>query len=201
MTNFPDSHKKLTSRISSYKSALTKEKRERGCIRDGSGKRYLLFSLLFVLNNLEKSKQYFEWFKNEFPEDRGEPLQKLCWAISLHRLGNENEAKTKLAELMLSNLYVIPFVLNHELKKYDMWHSSNWEEMDYVHYIPGQVLDGITSQEIKWIESLYNSFEFRRIRKRYIQIYHDLQHTKELNERTELLDEAYSLLKMLCIKS
>jgi len=69
MFTFPDTEKKLKSRISSYKSAMNKEQKNLGYINDGGGKRYLLFCLYFVLDDLNKSKEYFEWYKNEFPDD------------------------------------------------------------------------------------------------------------------------------------
>ena len=63
MLSFPDTEKKLKSRISSYRSALRKESATYGFINDGSGKRYLLFYLYFVLNDFEESQEYFEWYK------------------------------------------------------------------------------------------------------------------------------------------
>lgn len=194
---FPDTEKKLKSRISSYRSALNKEKRDCGFISDGSGKRYLLFWLLFVLDDQSKSREYFEWYKTEFPDDIGEPIQKLCWALSLHRMDINDEAKYMLADLMLSNLYLIPVILGQDVQKYDIWHSSNYEEIDYVSYIPEEVEENIRGTDIKWMGTLYDSLEFRRIRERHIEIYHDLQHTKELGKRKVLLDESYSLLDVL----
>jgi hypothetical protein len=197
MFTFPDTEKKLKSRISSYKSSLNKEKKDYGHINDGSGKRYLLFCLYFVLNNLKKSEGYFEWYKKEFPDDIGEPVQKMCWAISLHRIQKDDEAKYMLGELMLSNLYLIPHLIEQEVQEYDIWHSSNYERIDYIDYIPEKVLESITDNEVLWIRTLYESFEFRRIRKRYIEIYHDLKNTKKIEARKELLNESYSLLDSL----
>lgn len=201
MFNFPDTEKKLRSRISSYRSALNKEKREHGYIRDGSGKRYMLFCFYFVLDNPNKSQEYFEWYRNEFPDDVGEPIQKLCWALSLYRMKNEDEAKQMLADAMLSNLYLIPSIIGQEVKEYDMWHSSNYEDIDYVEYVPGEVKESIGDSDKQWMGGLFDSFEFRRIRKRYVEIYHELQHTKEIEKRTRLLNESYSLLDILRIKS
>jgi hypothetical protein len=197
MFSFPDTEKKLRSRISSYKSALNKEKKDYCYISDGSGKRYLLFCLYFVLGDLNKSRQYFEWYKKEFPDDVGEPIQKLCWALSLHRMKNDDEARYMLAELMLSNLYLIPNIIGLDVQKYDIWHSSNFEDIDYVGHIPAEVRKSIKESEIKWMDTLYNSFEFRRIRKRYIEIFHELQRTKELEKRKDLLNESYFLLNIL----
>ena len=109
----------------------------------------------------------------------------------------DNEAKYKLAELMLSNLYLIPHLIDQDVQKYDIWHSSNYEYIDYVEYIPEEVKNNIKQSEIQWMNTLYHSFEFRRIRKRYIEIYDELQHTKDLDERKSLLKESYSLLDTL----
>jgi len=197
MLSFPETENKLRSRISSYNSALNKEKKSYGHINDGSGKRYLLFSLYFVLNDLKKSEDYFEWYMKEFPDDVGEPIQKLCWALSLYRMGKNDKAKYKLAELMISNLYIIPYIWGQEVQEYDIWHSSSDEHIDYVDYIPEEVKGKIRQSEIEWMKKLYDSFEFRRIRKRYIEIYHELQNTKELEARKVLLNESYSLLDNL----
>jgi hypothetical protein len=197
MFKFPDTEKKLRSRVSSYKSSLNKEKKAYGHVSDGSGKRYFLFCLYFVLNDLKKSEEYFEWYKQEFPDDVGEPIQKLCWAISLHRMKREEEARYMLGELMLSNLYLIPHLIGQDVQEYDIWHSSNYEHTDYVEYIPTQVRKSIEEKEIEWMAALYESFDFRRIRKRYIEIYHALRNTKDLEARKALLNDSYTLLDSL----
>ena len=197
MFNFPDTEKKLKSRVSNYKSSLIKEKKSHGYISDGSGKRYLLFYLYFVLNDLKKSKNYFEWYENEFSDDVGEPIQKLCWALSLHRMQRDDEAKYMLGVLMFSNLYMIPNLTGQGIQEYDIWYSSNYEHIDYVEYIPDEVRKSIKSDEIQWMSLLHDSFEFRRIRKRYVEIYHKLKNTKELEERKALLKESYSLIDSL----
>ena len=201
MFSFPETEKILRSKISSYKSALTKEKKSYGYINDGSGKRYLLFCLHFVLNDLKKSEDYFEWYNKEFSDDVGEPIQKLCWALSLYRMGKNGEAKYKLAELMLSNLYLIPYIIGQDVQEYDIWHSSSDEHIDYVSYLPEEVRKKIKQREIEWMKTLYDSLEFRRIRKRYIEIYHELQNIKELEARKILLNESYSLLDGLNLEN
>ena len=197
MFNFPETEKKLKSRIFSYKSALNKEKKTHGYISDGSGKRYLLFCLYFVLDDLKKSKEYFEWYVSEFSDDVGEPIQKLCWALSLQRMEKAREAKMKLAELMLSNLYIIPQIIGKKIKPYDIWLSSSDAHIDYIDYLPREVRTSIKQNEMDWMKTLYESFEFRRIRKRYIEIFHDLQNVKEIGARRALLDESYTLLNLL----
>ncbi len=187
----------MRSRISSYLSALKKEKKQHGFIDDGGGKRYSLFCLYFMLNDLKKSREYFEWYKTEFPDDVGDPIQKLCWALGLQRMKDDAGARYALADLMLSNLYMIPHLIGLDIQKYDMWHSSNLEDIDYVEYIPEEIRECIQPSEIEWMSGLYHSFEFRRIRERYIAIFQALQHTKEIEKRKRLLNESRSLLDSL----
>lgn len=174
-----------------------KEKKKFGYVDDGAGKRYLLFSLYFVLNEIEETKDYITWYEKEFSDDVGEPIQKLCWALSLRRMNDETGARRMLAETMLSNLYIIPKILNQNVEEYDIWHSSSDQHIGYVDYTPKEVTTAITEAEIQWINQEYGSLEFRRIRKRYIEIYHKLKNTRDISKRKLLLEESYSLLDSL----
>jgi hypothetical protein len=194
---FPETDQKLKRKISSNKSALSKEKKEHNYIRDGGGKRYLLFPMYFVLNEPDKSEEYLTWFSNEFQDDAGEPVQMICWSLILHRMGKENKAKQKLAEAMLSNLYLIPHILGEEVQEYDMWHSSNFAKIDYVEELPHEVRSKTTEADIQWLMELYESFEFRRIRKRFIEILHSLKHERAFEVRSRLIVESHDLLNIL----
>ena len=99
-----------------------------------------------------------------------------------------------LAETMLSNLYIIPKLLDQNVEEYDIWHSSSEQHVGYVDYTPKEVISTVTEAEIQWIRQEYGSVEFRRIRKRYIEIYHKLINTKEISDRKRLLEESYSLV-------
>ena len=176
---------------------MLKEKKKFGHVDDGEGNRYLLFSLYFVLNEIVETKDYIEWYEKEFSDDIGEPIQKLCWALSLRRMNDEAGAKRMLAETMLSNLYIIPKLLNREIGEYDIWHSLSDQHLGYVDYIPKEVISSITEEEIQWTRQEYDSFEFRRVRQRYIEIYHKLKNTRDISERKHLLEESYSLVDSL----
>lgn len=178
-------------------SSLNKEMKTYGHISDGAGKRYLLFWLHFALNDLDKFEEYIDWYNQEFPDDVGEPAQKLCWAIGLRRMAKEVDAKKMLAELMLSNLYIIPQLLGESVEEYDMWHSSNYEHLDYYEYIPEELIALITKEDIAWINELHNSFVFRRMRKKHIEIYSQLKYVKDLESRKALLKESYLIMGYL----
>lgn len=194
MYDFPQNEKALEKRISSYRNALLKDQKQFGYVNDGAGKRYLLFSLYLVLNNLEQVQYYLSWYENEFSDDVGEPIQMLCWALILKRLGKNAEARKKLAETMLSNLYIIPKVLGKEIAAYDIWYSSSDAVINYFDYMPREVIAALTEAEIQWISQEYESLDFRRIRERYIEIYHQLQGLKNMEERKMLLAESHTLL-------
>lgn len=194
---FPDTNQKLRSKISSYKSSFKKEKKEFGFINDGSGKRYILFGLHFVLNDLNKSEEYFNWYKDEFQDDSGEPIQKLCWALSLFRMNKHEEAKVILGDLMLSNLYFIPYLTGEKVVKLDIWHPSNLHHIDYAYDIPNEIRENITKDDIEWMDDLFQSFEFKRIRKRYIEIFESLPSIYDIESRIALLNETEDLLNMI----
>lgn len=157
----------------------------------------MLFALYFVLNDLSKSEKYFEWFVKEFDDDVGEPIQKLCWAVSLFRLEKMKEAKYLLGTLMLQNLYIIPKILGLDVQEYDMWHSSSDADIDYYEYIPQPLLESLTTEDKEWIKEMYDSFLFRRIRQRYIDIFKNLMTVEDYDEHGKILEESYSLLDPL----
>ena len=197
MEIFPTEEKKLKARISAYKSALKREKAKFGCYSDGSGKRYSLFVLFFALGDLRKLEEYMDFFQENFPDDMGEPGQQFCWALGLNRMGRDAKAEFRLAELMLSNLYLIPQILKREIEEYDMWHSSNWQHIDYIEYIPTELIDTFTEEDLAWAEEKYDSFQFAGIRKQHIELYAALDKTKGVEERGKILKKARTLLKPL----
>ena len=197
MYRFPKTEKALRTRITSYKAAMRKEKRTYGAISDGAGKRYLLTWLYFVLGDLKAGKTYLRWYEKEFEDDVGEPIHEICGALILHRLGDEQRAKYMLASLMLSNLYMIPHLLGEAPPEDTGWRSSNRAGRDYVGTIPAEILSAITDDDRAWLKRLHDSLEFRRYRKRHIEIYRELEHTKGVEKRSPLVRAAGALLDEL----
>jgi hypothetical protein len=197
MDSFPDTEKKIKSMISRYNSALKKEYEKFGYYRDGTGKRYVMFWLYFALNDLEKAEKYIEWYEKEFSDDIGEPIQKLCWSLLLYRMVKEEEATYRLADTMLFNLYLIPYVIGEDVKPYQIWHSINYSEIGYLEEIPEELLEKITDDEKRWMERVYHSKKIREIRNRYIEIYHEIETVDKFEERKKLLNEARGLLNRL----
>lgn len=194
MYTFPKTPKQIKARIRSYESALRKEKRAHGFYDDSYGKRYLLGPLYLLANDIEGALKNFTWFAGEFTDDIGEPFHHLCWTLALHRAGREKEAVQKLLHTMLSNLYLIPRLLDEVQEEHDMWHASTWGMKDYAGYMPE--LCGLWDDEAKaWARGLYHSEQFTKIRERYVAIYHQLKEERNMPVRKRLVEEASELEK------
>ena len=190
--SIPKTPKGLSGKITKIRTQLSAFKRKQGFIDDGSGVRYYLFYLYFLLDDNRRSSEYLRWYKKEFPDDIGEPIQLLCWALILHRKGKY--ADYQLAITMLSNIYLLPHLLGDEINRVDMWHVSNYEEPDFIEYMPERVQEAITEADLDWIRKKYNSESFQKVLKRHIAINKELQTTPVGEIRNALVREKFSLL-------
>ena len=194
MYKFPKTERGLRSRISNYRNSLKSEKRKFGFYDDGYGKRYILFWLYFLLGDLKDAQTYIRWYEINFEDDIGEPVHKLCSTLLNFRLGKIDRAKYLLADLMLSNLYMIPIVLGKHVKRHRSRFGSNYADIEYAEEIPIEILSAISNEEKTWISETYESIEFHRYRKRYIEIHEKLANTKGVENRSPLVREAGKLL-------
>lgn len=194
MMTIPTDSKKIRARISSYKSSLRREKKEYGTISDGSGKRMILFWLYFLLNDHDAATDYFEWYEAEFPEDMGDPIQHLCWALSLYRMGNGPAARNRLAIAMLSNSYMIPKILCREMPA-KIRTGSNFEWAEYIDDCPPEIFDAITESDREWIGTEYDSLDFVRLRKNHRELQEQLETLEVGSERSRVVKQLFSLLR------
>jgi hypothetical protein len=193
---FPKDKSKIRARIGCYERELRKEKELHGSIHDGGGKRHRLGILYMLLGDNAGALESFEWFEKTFPDDVGEPSQYLCWTSALYRAGDEEAAKSKLAQTMLKNLYLLPRLLGIEQTVLDIWHSSNWDEKEYAEFAPPEVFELWTDEEKEWVKEIYSSQEVEEIRSRYIEIYRQLKTEPIGAKRTELVMEASGMERL-----
>ncbi len=66
------------------------------------------------INDNEGALKSYAWFEAQFPNDVGEPMQYLCWTLSLYRAGELEATTSKLRQTMLFNLYIIPHLIDQE---------------------------------------------------------------------------------------
>lgn len=191
------SDKKIKATISRYKSIFKKELKEYGTYQDGYGKRYVMFELYYMLDEPEKFKEYEDWYKANFPNDIGETVQLICWALLLKRRECYDEARLKLAESMLSNLTLIPYLNGVGFDEIKANHLVDDFDMVLYDYFSDELKEKIQINNLEWINELYESGEFARIRDRYIEIEKLLNVTKEVKDRKPLVSEQYRLVKTL----
>lgn len=189
--SLPKTSRGLSSAITRIRAHLNNERLEYGWLRDGGGLRYDLAMLYYLLGDNRRSAEYMRWFAKNFPDDIEDPLQLLLMALMLHRMGKDGSAM--LVKAMLSNLYLLPRALGETQDRLDIWHSSNWDNPEYVDTIPVRVLDAITEHERAWIRELYNREAVAKIRDRCIGIKHDLQFEHVGPRRSALVKELYEL--------
>lgn len=170
--------------------ALLKEKEQFGYSRDGSGKRYRVGVYLVLGGAPEKAADFIAWYEKAFPDDIGEPVFHLFAALAYHRTGNPEKARHYLQAAMLSNLYLLPYLFSEPLAMLDMWHASNFQQPDYL-YAVEEFLSEPTEEERGWIKAQFASNTFTMIRNKYVETFHALQYTQDMEQRHQILQEWY----------
>ena len=113
--------------------------------------------------------------------------------VADQRKDDINAASNKLIETMLKNLYLIPHMLDLNPERLDIWHGSNYEDIEYLSYLPPIAMELCTEEELDWISRQYNSEKFTAIRERYIDIQRQLKTEPCGPKRTELVERASKL--------
>ena len=88
---------------------------------------------------------------------------------------------------MLQNVYLLPILLGSRPDTYDIWHSSNMEQPDYITQAPPDFLPQLSEQERSWIGEQFDSFSFRRAREEYVATYRALKYEKNVDNRQQIL--------------
>ncbi len=169
--------------------ALAAEEKKFGMIRDGAGKRYLIGPLFVLAGQLDRALAHYAWYEEYCSEDTGEPIHYLYWAIALYRTGDAARANQKLLETTVQNLYLLPTLLGSPPAIYDMWHSSNMEERDYIFDTPEELVPSLSDEEQAWIRAQLESDRFCRVRDEYVSTYHALQGERVFDKRGEILSK------------
>lgn len=183
-----DEQRMYRDRANRARRALFKEKEKFGSISDGSGKRYRVCVYFVLCGAPEKATEFLEWFEQEFADDAGEPVFFLYAALAHHRAGSPGKARRYLLDAMVSNIYLLPYLFSRPLPRQDMWHSSNWALPDYIEEIE-ELLEEPTSQERQWLKAQYEDEVFTNMRNKYIETFRALQHARDFDTRSNILDE------------
>jgi len=189
--------KKIKAKIGRYERSLRDEQTRTGFISDGYGKRYLLGPLHMQLGDIEGALDSFDWYENAFPDDVGEPFQYLCWALALFKVGRIDEARKKLVNTMIMNLYLVPHLLNMEIARFDIWHFTNTAEPEYLNYLPEEYVDLWDEDSLAWAKSVYENANVKVILNNFIAIRKTLKHERPGPVRFQLMEEEEKLIQSI----
>lgn len=180
--------KKIRARALRLRRALLKEQENFGEIDDGAGKRYLIGPLFVQCGDMDSALSHYAWFEEHCPDDGGDPIHYLFWALALYRAGNMAEARVKLMETLIQNIYLLPALLGLPAKLEDIWHSSNLEDPDYITYVAPEFIPTLSKEERSWIEGQLESDRFRALRSGYVATYQKLKYEHNYDARWKILD-------------
>jgi len=96
-----------------------------------------------------------------------------------------------LRQNLLSNLYLLPRLLGIKQDHIDMWYPSNLAAKCYSDDVPEALLTLWELAALHWVHSVYESTPMRRVRRRYIAIYHRMKTEPPEPKRSRLVTEAY----------
>lgn len=192
MSFFPHDPKKIRARIRSYERKLKKEKEEHGFHDDGYGKRYLLSTLYLLMDDTEGALKHFDWFEQEFPDDSGHTIHYLSWTLALFRSGDLAAAKQKFGQAMLSNLFVMPTLLDLD-EEIALGEFDTMLSLMYLEETPDEVFTMWHDEELDWGREVYYSQDITALRERYIEIEQALDITPPGPRRKELVAESFRL--------
>ena len=193
MSFFPTDPKKIRARIRSYERKLQKELDETGMIHDGYGKRYLLGALYLLMDDVEGALKHYAWYAETCPDDRGDPIHLLCWALAYYRIGHREAAARKLRQTMLSNLLLIPQLLGRPENEIELDDETLLSETFYLEYAPVEVFTLWDEAALNWLAETYQSTALKAVRERYIALQQELATEPRGPRRTQLVDEASSM--------
>lgn len=187
----PDQRKRFRARANSAVRKLRKEEAS-GYIGDDGGNRYRVGVYLLLAGDLGKASEAFDWFDRTFADDTGEPIFFLYGTLTAYRRGEWTKARLRLAQAMLSNIFLLPFLWKERVDTTGMWFSSNWEEEGYLAAVR-EFLDEPTPKEREWITSEWNSAPFTALREGYLATFRALDKEPDYLRRSAILDRWMAL--------
>ncbi len=135
----------------------------------------------------------FKLFEKRFPDDSGAPFHNLQWTLALYKNEKYKEAEAKLIATMFRNLYLVPYIFGEDIPPYEIKHFSNFEEKEFIEYLPEEYLNLWDSESKEWAKSVYYKPETIQLREKYIELEKLLSKEPVGERRNELVRELRNL--------
>jgi hypothetical protein len=103
------------------------------------------------LNDQVGALKAFAWFEKQFPDEGGFAGHRLCWALTLHPAGRDDEALEQLAATIFCNRYALPMLLGlgeQDLavnRERDDWDRQSAQSVSSAPMFPGQSVTHVPS--------------------------------------------------------
>ena len=193
--------KKLTTRqitsrqnkIKKYKDILYEEKLLFGYLDDSNGLRYAIAELYAEIEDFKGCLTYYRWFTENFPDDGAFPETFLIWTKALFAQGKLKEAHRKTIETALTNIYLIPFLLDLEMEDQNLPGYLSSMGADYADQAIPHFKYLMTPEFSEWLYNAYKSKEYQDVVGRYIELSIERDLTPESPERAALEEEISEL--------
>jgi len=164
MSTWPTTRSGIRARITTYRRSLAREAGTAGGFGDGYGKRYWLFMLYFLLREDTAARSYMDWYRATFPDDCGEAMSSLCWALLLFRLHRPDEARYRFIQAMECSIPVVATIADDYRGPYGVWN----EELPFAHQVDQQIVAAMTEEERTWIRQLWRDSAIRTVCERRV---------------------------------
>ncbi len=164
MPHAPPDLKRFLAAAKRNLRALRKEKETHGFYDDGGGKRYRVGVYFVLAGKTDDALDYFRWYESEFPDDCGEPLMFLFWALAELRAGHPDAACARLAQAMAGNLRLVPNLLGQPVPHEDAKVHSSRPYLDDSGFLD-EYRPAFCPGELEWICATYDSPALKDIRK------------------------------------
>jgi len=135
------------------------EKFDQFFIHGSESLRYATAELYAEIEDFKGCLTYYRWFSKNFPDDGAFPETFLIWTKALFTQGKLKEAHRKAIETALTNIYLIPFLLDLEMKDQNLPGYLSSMGADYADQAIPHFKYLMTPEFSEWLYNAYKSKE------------------------------------------
>jgi len=192
---------KIKLSIKRNRAALLAEKRKFGGFDDSAGRRYVIADLYLRIGDYSGALTYKKWFDNNFPDDCGDPLLSLNWAVAFHASGLIDDCKIFTIDTAFKNVYLHGLLIGRPIEHINKSELSNSDWLDFAQEILDDCKKVTTQQYILWLSSFVDSAEYQEPLNKFIALNKLLKDETDRTKRVYLLDHIRALKEKIKTKN
>jgi hypothetical protein len=137
---------------------------------------------------------YKKWFDKNFPDDIGDAMISMNWAIGYHGLGKTKEAEVYTIHTSFQNIYLHGFLLDRSVERIDIYEPG----YDLLEYTKSQIKEFrkvVTKSYLDWLSGFVETDVYKIPINRFIAISKLLKDESDPKSRIKLYDAIRDLEK------